>query len=64
MQAIRNKSNKLELCKKKLNKELYVVLKNVELINLIDSDNVKKYKEFILENLNKKEKYKKLSGYL
>ena len=54
-QAIRNKCNKLGLCKKKLNKELYVVLKNIELICLIDSDNVKKYKEFILENLIKKE---------
>ena len=64
MQAVRAKCNKLGLCKKKLNKELYVVLKNIELICLIDSDNIKKYKDFLLENLNKKEKYKSLSRYL
>ena len=49
---------------KKMNKKLYTILKNIEIICFINFDKVDKYKTFLIENISKKEKYKKLCSYL
>ena len=64
MQAIREKCCKFDLYCKKINKELYTILKNIELICFIDSNKVDDYKKFLITNISQKEKYKKLCMYL
>jgi len=64
MKAIREKLIKYGLTNKKLNKENYTILKNIELICLIDINKVNNYKKFLIEYLIKKDKYKKLINYL
>ena len=64
MKSIRDKLRKYGLSNKKMNKENYTLLKNIELICLIDINKVNDYKKFIIDTLSKKDKYKKLINYL
>ena len=64
MKSIRDKLAKFGLSNKKMNKENYTLLKNIELICLIDINKVNEYKKFLIDTLSKKDKYKKLINYL
>ena len=64
IKAIREKLHKLGLYNKKLNKETFTIIKNIELICFLDIDKVDKFKSFIIETINTKPKYKKFINYL
>ena len=49
---------------KKIPKEIFSVLKNIEIICFINRDKLIDYQKFLSNNLEKNDKYKKLSTYL
>ena len=63
MKAIKEKCVKSGLYKKRITKDIFVILKNIEIICFIDINNVNKYPKCILNNLNGN-KYKTLKNYL
>ena len=64
IKAIRDKCKRLGLCNKKLSKEMYAVIKNIEIICFIQKDKIKEYQKFLINNLKKNIKYTKLVTYL
>ena len=55
MKSIRDKLIKYGLSNKKMNEENYTLLKNIELICLININKENDYKKFLIATLNKKE---------
>ena len=64
IKAIRDKCKSLGLCNKKLSKEMYAVIKNIEIICFIQKDKIDEYQNFLIDNLKKNKKYTKLVTYL
>ena len=59
MQSIRDKLIKYGQSNKKMNKENYTLLKNIELIGWININKENDYKIFLIDTISKKDKYKK-----
>lgn len=51
LNAIFDKMKKLKICKRKLNKKSYEIIKNIEILSFLKQDNLKKYIDFILDQL-------------
>ena len=64
VQAIRRKCQQIGLAKKKLSKNVYELISNIELICLINYDRVTEYQKFLINNLQEKKEYIKLCKYL
>ena len=61
---IRKQLLKSGICKKKLNKNVVEILRNIEIIALTDKINIKKYKEIIINNLKDRDNLTKFLKYL
>ena len=57
VQAIRKKCQQIGLAKKKLSKNVYELISNIELICLINYDRVTEYQKFLINNLQEKKEY-------
>ena len=62
--ALHLKLNKLHLINNNNKKEIRTILNNIEIICFINSENIKKYKQFIIDNLYKYKNYNKFILYL
>ena len=60
IKSIRDKIKKLELSNKKLNKQSFELIKNIEIICILDISKIDDYQKFLEIELNKNDKYRKL----
>ena len=64
VKSLMDKLKKYGLVKKNNIKEIYTIVKNIELICFIDIDRINDYKKFLLNYLSKYNKYNKFINYL